>query len=266
MEIWEKKAIHRGRRSERLVFLVLSELLQEKVILGIIDRTRNAFGSPDFEIIKVDNSVLPLEVKSSQMEIGRHKWRYPDIPVVVVYPYWEISLKYRKLSEEEVKKDIKNVILTYLDDVRLVKKWAERKKEADIGKAEKRKKREEQKQKCKEKPEKHKKIAEERKQKRLIEENRRKKELGRGKEALRQSIAEILAVSPDLASAYGELLMKYQIHGEECKLGKTWLLRYRLIAVGINVSSVVRDARSLEEGRELVLNQLVSRLRDLLQT
>lgn len=257
MEIWGKEAIHRGGRAESLVFFVLSELLQEKVILGIIDRTRNAFGSPDFEIIKVDNSVLPLEVKSSQMEIGRHKRRYPDIPVVVVYPYWEISLKYRKFSEEEVKKDIKNVILTYLDDVQLVKKWAERKKEADIGKAEKRKKREEQERGRKEK--------EEGKQKRLIQESRRKKRLGTGKEALRQSIAEILAVSPDLASAYGELLMKYRIHGEECKLGKTWLLRYRLIAVGINVSSEVRDARSLKEGRELVLNQLVSQLRGLVQ-
>jgi hypothetical protein len=103
----------RGKRAERLVCSILEELSREKIISGFKDvADRNS--SPDFEVSKLDGAVLALEVKSSFVGLKKHYKRYPDIPVIIVYPYWEIHPKFRKFSADETREDVKKQILSLL--------------------------------------------------------------------------------------------------------------------------------------------------------
>lgn len=79
----------------------------------------------------------------------------------------------------------------------------------------------------------------------------------------KRSIAEILAFSEDSNVVWKELLKVYgkQIDRKQCKLGKIWIARYRFLAEGINLYAEASDVRSQEEARELVVNQLISKLR-----
>ncbi len=109
---------YRGSRAERLVYSVLCELLREKIILEIQDCTDNSVksneGQPDFKITKNDRSILPIEVKSSLVGVEKYQQKHPDTPVIAVYPYWEISPKFRRFNGEEAKRDIKDTILSLL--------------------------------------------------------------------------------------------------------------------------------------------------------
>ncbi len=108
---------YRGRRAERLVYSILCELLQKKIILEIQDCTENSVdneGQPDFKITKIDGSILTVEVKSSVVGVEKYKRDHLGAPVIAVYPYWEINPKFRRFSEEEVNKNTKNTILAML--------------------------------------------------------------------------------------------------------------------------------------------------------
>jgi len=112
---------YRGSRAERLVYSILYELLQNKIILEIEDCTGNSVnneGKPDFKITKNDNSFLTLEIKSSLMGVQEYKQSHPGIPVIMVYPYWEIHPKFRRFDEEGVRVHIRNTILALLHDTK----------------------------------------------------------------------------------------------------------------------------------------------------
>ncbi len=114
-ELYEqgKRMSRRGERAERIVHSILRELFQEKMILGFEDCTKMD-GSPDFKVLKLGGSTLPFEVKTSSAGEEEHRERYPDIQVVIVYPFWAISMKFRKFSPEKVRKDVKRAILSLL--------------------------------------------------------------------------------------------------------------------------------------------------------
>ncbi len=103
----------RGKRAEKLVRSILEGLSREKAISGFEDLTDSRL-SPDFRISKLDGAVLSLEVKSSSVNLRKHNERYPGIPTIVVYPYWEIYPKFRKFSADEAREEVKKQILSLL--------------------------------------------------------------------------------------------------------------------------------------------------------
>lgn len=80
----------------------------------------------------------------------------------------------------------------------------------------------------------------------------------------RRPILEILSISTDPIVVWGELKKDYRknIKVDQLKLGKTWLIRYTLKTAEINVSCEIRDIRSLEEGKSMVIAQLISCIRE----
>jgi hypothetical protein len=103
----------RGKLAEEMVRFILEELSQEKVISGFEDCTKS-YPSLDFKVSKLNGEILSLEVKSSSVDLKKHIETHPDIPIIVVYPYWEIHPKFRKFSANETKKNVKKQILSLL--------------------------------------------------------------------------------------------------------------------------------------------------------
>ena len=103
----------RGKRAEEMVRSILEELSQEKVISGFEDYTKG-YPSLDFKVFKLNGETLSLEIKSSSVGLKKNIKKHPDIPIIVVYPYWEIHPKFRKFSAKETKKNVKKQILSIL--------------------------------------------------------------------------------------------------------------------------------------------------------
>lgn len=112
----------------------------------------------------------------------------------------------------------------------------------------------------------HKKRRQEQKRKRRGKLEKNKKEKG-GLEKKKPSLAEILKASHDPMIVWYKLKKAYrnQIQMEECKLGKTWIIRYRFLTEEIDISSVVKDVRFLNTGRVEAVSQLISQLRNSLE-
>lgn len=84
--------------------------------------------------------------------------------------------------------------------------------------------------------------------------------------ASKRTLSEILQMSTNPFVIWDALRKDYrkQIRTEECKLGKTWILRYYFFSDGIIASSEIREAMSLKDCRRMVISDLISQLRHFL--
>jgi hypothetical protein len=83
----------RGKKAEELVFLALSKMKNDNEIISFYktnyfdDKIRRI----DFYIFDLEGNKIPIQIKSSYRNAISHKNKFPDIPVVVVHFYDDIS-------------------------------------------------------------------------------------------------------------------------------------------------------------------------------
>lgn len=104
----------KGKYSEYIVELTLKELKKECLIKDYIKHDQYEMGK-DYSIVFLDDSVFPLQVKSSYVGVYEHQMNYwkENIPAVVINQYG-ISKKNRKHKEPKlIKKAKKDIIKIY---------------------------------------------------------------------------------------------------------------------------------------------------------
>lgn len=104
----------KGKYSEYIVEFTLKKLKKECLIKDYIKHDQYEMGK-DYSVVFLDDSVLPLQVKSSYVGVYEHQMNYwkESIPAVVINQYG-LSKKNKRYKEPKfIKKAKKDIIKIY---------------------------------------------------------------------------------------------------------------------------------------------------------